>query len=391
LPATETAVWMSSDDGDHWQPLQYNLPHTSMRDLLVHDNDLVVATHGRSFWILDDITPLRQLTAASGRTEPFLFKPGTAYRVRRDTNTDTPLPADEPAGQNPPNGAVIDYSLPQGVRGPVQLEILNAHGSVVRRYASIDPTAPSVEELTRQLIPPYWPRINHPLPSSPGMHRMIWDLHYSSPVAIRYEYPISAAPHETPRVPQGPLAAPETYTVKLSVAGRSYSEPLTIKMDPRVTTSTSDLDRLFNSETQMATTLNAVSQAALQAHAAKEQVSKAGAGTLAEEVHRFDEALNSLLDGSGAEASRSHPALDPVAEQATTLYLQIGQADAAPTVAQQQAVAQLGQQVSAAVRKWEQFKKSEIPAMNERLRIEHLPSIDLNRQPEDVPGGGDED
>jgi hypothetical protein len=121
---------MSSDDGDHWQPLQYNLPHTSMRDLLVHDNDLVVATHGRSFWILDDITPLRQLTAASGRTEPFLFKPGTAYRVRRDTNTDT-LPADEPAGQNPPNGAVIDYSLPQGVRGPVQLEILNAHGSVV--------------------------------------------------------------------------------------------------------------------------------------------------------------------------------------------------------------------------------------------------------------------
>jgi hypothetical protein len=209
--ATETAVWMSLDDGGHWQPLQYNLPHTSMRDLLVHDTDLVVATHGRSFWILDDITPLRQLTAASGQMKPFLFKPGTAYRVRRDTNTDTPLPADEPAGQNPPDGAVIDYSIPQGVRGPIQLEVLNAHGSVVRRYASTDPTAPSAEELAKQLIPSYWPCLNHPLPSSPGMHRLIWDLHYSPPVAIRYEYPISAVPHETPRVPRGPLAAPGTY------------------------------------------------------------------------------------------------------------------------------------------------------------------------------------
>jgi hypothetical protein len=162
-------------------------------------------------------------------------------------------------------------------------------------------------------------------------------------------------------------------------------------MDPRVTASTGDLDKLFSSETQMATTLSAVSKAALQAHAAKEQLSKAGAGALAPEVHRFDAALNSLLDGTGADASKPRQGLDRLAEQAIALYLQLGQADAAPTVAQQQAVEQIGQQGSDAVQQWEQFKKSDIPAMNERLRIALLPSINLDRQPEDVPGGGDED
>jgi hypothetical protein len=114
---TETAVWMSLDDGDHWQPLQLNLPHTSMRDLWIKDNDLIVATHGRSFWILDDISPLRQLPGFKANEGAFLFQPGDAYRIRRSTNTDTPLPIDEPAGENPPDGAVIDYSLPTSVTG----------------------------------------------------------------------------------------------------------------------------------------------------------------------------------------------------------------------------------------------------------------------------------
>lgn len=392
--ATETAVWMSMDDGGHWQSVQYNLPHTSMRDLLVHGDDLVVATHGRSFWILDDIAPLRQLAASATRTEgSFLFKPATAYRVRRDTNTDTPLPADEPAGENPPDGAAIDYALPQGVRGPVELEIVNAQGTVVRSYASTDPTEPSAEELTKQLIPPYWPRISRPLPSSGGMHRWIWDLHATAPVAVRYEYPIAAVPHETPRVPQGPLAVPGTYTVKLTAGGHSSVEPLTIKMDPRVTTSAADLERLFNAETDMAKALSAVSQAALQAHAAEEQMAKAGAVQPSEAVHHFNEALHSLLEGSGAEtakAATTTTGLDALAEQATALYLQLGQADAAPTVAQQQAAAQMEKRVADTLPQWEQFKRSEIPAMNERLRDAHLPPIDLDRQPEGVPGGGDE-
>ncbi|MDQ2763404.1 MAG: glycoside hydrolase, partial [Pseudomonadota bacterium] len=242
--ATETAVWVSFDDGDHWQPLQYNLPHTSMRDLLIHGDDLVVATHGRSFWVLDGIGPLRQLAAWKKQSGPFLFTPGTTYRVRRDTNTDTPLPADEPAGENPPDGAIIDYALPADVKGPVELEILDARGSIVRRYSSSDPITPTPAELAQQLIPPYWPRITRPLAANAGMHRQVWDLHYAAPVAIRYEYPISAVPHRTPRVPQGPLALPGTYTVKLIADGRSTTAPLVITMDPRVHTSASDLNEL---------------------------------------------------------------------------------------------------------------------------------------------------
>ncbi len=133
---TETAVWMSLDDGNHWQSLQYNLPHTSMRDLWIKDNDLIVATHGRSFWILDDISALRQLGTFKADIGPAVFAPGDAYRVRRSTNTDTPLPMDEPAGENPPDGAAIDYYLPDGVSGPVTLELLDADDKLVRKYSS---------------------------------------------------------------------------------------------------------------------------------------------------------------------------------------------------------------------------------------------------------------
>ncbi len=249
---TETAVWMSQDDGDHWQPLEYNLPHTSMRDLMVQGNDLIVATHGRSFWVLDDISPLRQPDALKSQAEPTLFKPGEAYRVRRSTYTDTPLPNDEPAGQNPPDGAVIDYALPASVQGPVTLEILDAGGKLVRRYASTDAPYATPEELAKQLIPLYWLKMPQTLPATAGMHRWVWDLRYATPVAPHYEYPISAVPHETPREPQGPLALPGTYTVRLTANGKVLTAPLTVKMDPRVTASSADLQALFTLESELA-------------------------------------------------------------------------------------------------------------------------------------------
>ena len=215
-------------------PLQYNLPHTSMRDLWIEGNDLIVATHGRSFWILDDIAPLRQLDGLKAEREPVLFKPAEAYRIRRNTNTDTPLPPDEPAGQNPPDGAVIDYALPASVQGAVTLEILDGNDKLVRRYSSTDVPEPGPEELSRQLIPLYWLRMPATLPASAGMHRWVWDLRYPTPTATRYEYPISAVPHDTPRTPQGPLALPGTYRVRLTANGKALTAPLTIKIDPRV-------------------------------------------------------------------------------------------------------------------------------------------------------------
>src|ERR1035441_3038427 len=155
---TEREVYVSFDDGEHWQSLRLNMPASSIRDLAIKDDDLTAATHGRGFWILDDIAPLRQLTAEVAGPDAFLFKPETAIRVRWNMNTDTPLPPDEPAGQNPPEGAIIDYYLGAGASGPVTLEILDSAGALVRRYASTDPVEPVDPMLA---IPAYWVRPPH--------------------------------------------------------------------------------------------------------------------------------------------------------------------------------------------------------------------------------------
>src|SRR5262249_53770834 len=160
-----------------------NLPHTSMRDLWIHDDDLIVGTHGRSFWILDSISPLRQLSDAIQKSDAFLFKPAAVYRVRRSTSTDTPIPPDEPTAQNPPDGAAIGYFPGKDASGPVVVEILDAQSKLVRRYSSTDKPPVSDEDLAKQIIPLYWIRKHRSLPTSTGMHRWYWDLHYPSPSA----------------------------------------------------------------------------------------------------------------------------------------------------------------------------------------------------------------
>ncbi len=162
---TEREVYVSFDDGDNWQSLRLNMPATSIRDLIVKDDDLAVATHGRGFWILDDITPLRQLSDRVTAANAFLFKPQTAMRVRWNMNTDTPLPPDEPAGANPPDGAVIDYYIGAAASGPVKLEILDAAGKVIRHYSSEDPVEPVDPMLA---VPAYWVRPPHPLAANAG-------------------------------------------------------------------------------------------------------------------------------------------------------------------------------------------------------------------------------
>ena len=226
---TERSVYVSFDDGDHWQSLRQNLPPSSMRDLQVHDNDLIVGTHGRSLWILDDITPLRQLAAAAAAKDAHLFRPARAYRVRWNLNTDTPLPPDEPAGENPPDGAVIDYYLAASAPGDVTLEILDARGRLVRRFSSAD-TPVRDSGLN---IPDYWIRPRQELSTEAGMHRFVWDLHYPPPAAMSHSYPISAVYQNTWREPRGPWALPGTYTVRLTVGGRALTQPLTVRMDPR--------------------------------------------------------------------------------------------------------------------------------------------------------------
>mgnify|MGYP001160635345 FL=1 len=241
---TEQAVYFSIDDGENWQPLRLNMPATSIRDLVVKDDDIVVGTHGRSFWILDDITPLRQITPATRGENAVLFAPQQATRVKRSLHTDTPFPPEEPAGQNPPDGAVINYYLKQPAKDPVVLEITDAAGKLVRRFASDD--KPLDVSRSRINPPSYWIRPFQPLRNEAGMQRFTWDLLYPNPPSDSYDLPISAIYKDTPWVPQGPAVLPGVYTVKLTVDGRTFAQKLTVRIDPRVKTSAIGLKQQFD-------------------------------------------------------------------------------------------------------------------------------------------------
>ena len=233
---SERAVYVSFDDGENWQSLRLNMPATSIRDLVIKDDDIVVGTHGRSFWILDDITPLRQADPSVLTKEATLFAPQNTHRVRWSMYTDTPLPQEEPAGQNPPDGAVFNYFLKEKAKSEVILEIFNAKGESVRRFSSLDKRY----EIPEVNIPHYWIRPQQILSSEAGAHRFVWDLHYK-PLAVPPSYPISAVYKNTAPDPTSPWILPGTFTVKLSVNGTTYAQPLTVKIDPRVTTSLNDL------------------------------------------------------------------------------------------------------------------------------------------------------
>jgi photosystem II stability/assembly factor-like uncharacterized protein len=398
--ATERGVWVSFDDGDHWHSLEYNLPHTSMRDLLIHDDDLIVATHGRSFWVLDDVTPLRAIAEGAGSAMPMLLKPAEAWRVRRDTNTDTPLPPSEPAGENPPDGAIVDYDLARNAK-TVTLEVLDAQGTVLRRYANTDAVTPAAETLRTELIPPYWPKVQGPLPTSAGMHRWVWDLRATAPTATHYDYPIAAVPHRTPLTPHGPLVVPGTYSVRLTVDGHSETQPLTVKMDPRVRTSTADLETLHGAQTRMASALNSIARADLAGHSVQEQIAAPENAAVSAQLAPYATALQSMLEGDqqsteqGENAPRAQgrhlPPIDEVTEEASQLYEELQQADALPTAAQTQASSHVEDEARAVLPEWEQFRTAKLPEINRILENAHRPDINPEKAPENMPSQGDEE
>ena len=233
---SERAVYVSFDDGAHWQSLRINMPATSIRDLVIKDNDLVVATHGRSFWIMDDISALRQVDAGKDKQKVILYKPGAACRVRWNQNSDTPLPQDEPAGENPPDGAVIDYYLKEQVKTEVTLDICDVNGKVIRHYSSKD----TLYKIPDVNIPLYWVRPQAILSGKAGAHRFLWDMHYQ-PLNVPVSYSMSAIYEDTPPAYTSPWVMPGDYVVKLTMNGKVYSQPLHLTMDPRVKTSVRDL------------------------------------------------------------------------------------------------------------------------------------------------------
>ncbi len=395
--ATESAVWVSRDDGEHWDSLQLNLPHTSMRDLAIHDDDLIVATHGRSFWILDDISRLRQLSGAPMR-EAMLLRPASAWRVFRSTWSDTPLPPDEPLAANPPAGAVIEYFLPRAAKRPVSLEILDGQGALVRRFRSDDAPEPTAAELARELIPQYWIKPPRVLSAQAGLHRWVWDLHYAAPVSTTRGYPIAAVPMATPQGPEGPLALPGNYVVRLEVDGRRLTAPLSLKADPRVQLPADALLEQLHLASELSGLLTDSSRAVLQANSEAAQLKALQAsGATAQAVKAYEERLAQLLGTADKEANEAgKPAPEPKAsltdlqEHFATLYTDVTRADGAPTAAQKSATDTAQRAFTAVAGEWRKLQ-DDLPELNKRLRAARLAAIRTDLPPPRDLNVADED
>jgi photosystem II stability/assembly factor-like uncharacterized protein len=376
---TELQVYVSFDDGDHWQSLRQNMPATSVRDVVVKGDDLIAGTHGRGFWIMDDITALRQLNADTSAGAAVMFVPETALRVRWDTNPDTPLPPDEPAAENPPDGAIFDYFLTGAPSGPVALEILDHDDKLVRRFSSADP-APQIDPLLE--IPTYWLRPAVALSSAAGIHRFVWDLHYPPVPGTKLDYPISAIPYNTAPSPTSPWVMPGRYTVRLSVDGTSYTQPLTVRMDPRVKTSEPDLQQQFAVSKQMyddlllsSAALDEVNALRQKLHSLLDENGKRTPPMVAE----FEEKLDEL---AGVESRRRRRT--PGNDEETLNHLRgslrglldlVQGADVAPTSQAVTAADKTHQAVGPLLAQWKELRQHDLPALNEQLRKAKLPGI----------------
>ena len=362
---TENGVYISFNEGDDWQPLQLNLPVTSVRDLVVHEDDLVIATFGRSFWVLDDVTPLRQIDSQMAAADTWLFRPETAYRVRPGSDQATFVPMDEALAANPPDGAVIDYYLKGKTSSAVQLEIFDSEGKLVRRFASNDElhkTDPHDIQFSMQ-----WVRDPQPLSAESGMHRFVWGLRYPLPKSVRGSF----------WGPSGPWALPGNYIVKLTASGKSSTQPLTIKMDPRVKSPQGALVRQFELASKLAARLGEVSGALQEASGLRGQIEArkkeaSGNAELRQALEELEKKIEVAAEADSdadfglfglALPSKEQEALPEVASALTKLLMIVESADAAPTA-----------DATAAGEKWETSGQEAVARWN-ALRTENLASV----------------
>jgi photosystem II stability/assembly factor-like uncharacterized protein len=366
---TETGVFVSFDDGESWQPLQLNLPNCSVRDLVVRRGDLVAGTHGRSFWILDDLSPLRQLDAKASSSDAWLFAPRAAVRLHPAAFQGTPDPKDEPAAENPPRGAVVDYYLKAAATGPVAIEVLDSGGALVRRYASDDPVEPP--DLQKIVVTPNWaPPASAPAASA-GMHRFVWDLHYATPKGLLRG--------RGRRSGQGVWAPPGRYSVRLTGGGRTLTQPLLVEKDPRVSVSADDLVRQFDLARRIETDRVTVAEALAAATDLRKQIKELSGKASAKSADELAALTKDLVAVAG-------PALDPeeaydLAGAAPTSLLRLSvelsrfqaaveSADAAPTPDAVAGFAWRRERVAAGLARWREFLASRLPKANRVLEAE---------------------
>jgi hypothetical protein len=337
---TETQVYFSVDDGDHWQSLRLNMPASSVRDLQIKGDDVVVATHGRGFLVLDDITPLRQLSPEIASAAAHLYKPATALRIRGDMNPPTPWPPEVPAGKNPPDGAIIDYYLGDNTSGPVTLEILDSAGKLIRKYASTDPlpAPPSTYP-----VPLYWARPTQALSDAAGHHRFLWDLHCTPTPGLNGGPDADqAVPHNTPSAFTSPWVMPGTYTVKLTANGQTLTQSMAVTMDPRVKTPITDLQAQFRLSKQLYDSMMESSEAIEQINALQKQIQERGQadGEYAKKLEALVGRGGFGRGGGGggfAGGANAAPTFNGLRGQIDRLLHEIQNADAAPTRQQSEA------------------------------------------------------
>jgi photosystem II stability/assembly factor-like uncharacterized protein len=362
--ATETGVFVSFDAGRHWQSLQLNLPRTPVHDLVVKDDDLAIATHGRSFWILDDVTPLRQVASAAAATTAYLYKPETGHRLYYPDQVD----ARPPVGQNPPAGILIDYYLPAAASSPITLEILDAQGNLVRHVSSVK--SQEAEQ------PPEWPDQVHPvntLTAQQGMNRFVWNLRYDDPVQIPDAF-YAGLP------PRGPLVLPGNYTLKLSYAGQTQTAPLTINADPRVKGTLAGLQQKSALAMQVYHDQDALHRAVNDIRAVKRDVAAAlkeasgssGSTALTSEGNALVkqaeqiEAVLMQVNIKGSEANLNYPGM--LNEQIYSFAGLLDDADTAPNVQQVETYAGLHAKLDAQLTKWGSLKSGTLASFCSRLR-----------------------
>jgi photosystem II stability/assembly factor-like uncharacterized protein len=361
---TEIGVYVSFNDGATWRPLQNNLPVSSVRDLVIHGDDLVVATHGRSFWILDDIAPLRQWNEDALKQNAHLFPPAHAIRIRRSENRDSPLPPETPVGTNPPTGAVFDYLLKSPAAGAeVTLEIHDQQGNVVRKFSSEDKASQAAE---RPEFPKFWLPKFVALSNAPGMHRFVWDLRYAPPAALHNEYSMTAIIGSgTVTEPQGPLALPGEYEVVLTSGGQTYKAALTIEMDPRVKIPREELVSQLELEQKLDNALTKATDAAKSIATLREQLKalhaklseKPDAKPILDEADALNKRAESIQGNPEASYPTTPGGLMGEDGSLAALAIAVGSADSAPTATTSAAFAESTKHLNDLLSQWEQLQK----------------------------------
>jgi len=386
---TENAAYVSFDEGDHWSALQLNMPTASVRDLQINGNDLVAATYGRAFWVLDDVAPLRQIAAtgaAKAMQQTMLFHPAKALRVQLDLNGDTPLPPEMPAGQNPPNGALIDFYLKSAPAEDITLAIYDLKGGLVREFSTKPDNSPKEPPPN---VPEYWEGHPEPLTKVPGMNRFLWDLRYTPPNALRHNYPISAVYGATQAEPLGALVVPGTYEVRLTVSGKTYKQTVEVALDPRVSTSQADLEKQFVLEKKSSDLIDvtyALNHGSVVLREAITSDEKKLEGQDAETIKAlkdFDAKVSRIAGaeargfggGGGAPGARPRATFVSLNGQFGSLATTVDSADSAPTPLMEAALVDYCKDLAGAITSWNDLLKTDLPAVNDLLAKQKLSAL----------------